>query len=87
MGRRMNINYSKLCLLILACTIAYNEYGAYWVCHARWPRLPSLDGDQVINSAANRLIGEVIQSGAFYVIVQPVVEPMDRFAALLMTEC
>ena len=55
MGRRMNINYSKLCLLILACTIAYNEYGAYWVCHARWPRLPSLDGDQVIISAANRL--------------------------------
>ena len=51
MGRRMNINYSKLCLLILACTIAYNEYGAYWVCHARWPRLPSLDGDQVIISA------------------------------------
>ena len=48
MGRRMNINYSKLCLLILACTVAYNEYGAYWVCHARWPRLPSLDGDQVI---------------------------------------
>ena len=44
----MNINYSKLCLLILACTIAYNEYGAYWVCHAHWPRLPSLDGDQVI---------------------------------------
>ena len=32
-------------------------------------------------SAANRLIGEVVV-GAFSVIVQPVVEPMDHFTAL-----
>ena len=61
--------------------------------------LATRDQARVISSAANRLIGEVVQSrrrpllvgafnqekalvGAFSVIVQPVVEPMDRFAAL-----
>ena len=54
----------------------------------------------ILSSAANRLIGEVVQSqrrpllafnqekalvGAFSVIVKPVVEPMDRFAALILS--
>lgn len=39
----MNINYTKLCLLIMACTVCYNEYLSYWVSHVSWPRLPSLD--------------------------------------------
>ena len=39
----------------------------------------------ISSSAANRLIGEVV--GAFSVIVQPVVEPMDSFTALVPPLC
>ena len=30
---------------------------------------------------------EMVLVGAFSVIVQPVVEPMDRFTALVLSEC
>ena len=43
MGRRMNINYSKLCLLILATTVTYNEYLSYWVSSISWASLPVLN--------------------------------------------
>jgi len=39
-NRKLNINYSKLCLIILGCTIIYNEYLSYWLCHLRWNFLP-----------------------------------------------
>jgi len=43
MGRRMNINYSKLCLLILVTTVTYNEYLSYWVSSISWASLPVLN--------------------------------------------
>ena len=43
MGRRMNINYSKLCLLILVTTVTYNEYLSYWVSSMSWASLPVLN--------------------------------------------
>jgi len=43
MGRRMNINYSKLCLLILVSMVTYNEYLSYWVSHMSWSYLPTLN--------------------------------------------
>ena len=36
MVRKMNINHNKLCLLILGCTVLYNEMLSYWLCHLSW---------------------------------------------------
>jgi len=41
MARRMAINFTKLCGLIMLGTVVYNEYLAYLFCRMSWPGLPS----------------------------------------------
>jgi hypothetical protein len=39
MARRMALNFSKLCALILFGTVAYNEYVVYYIDYYGWPRV------------------------------------------------
>jgi len=48
MPRRLAIDFPKLCVLILAGSVVYNEYLAYWVCSLYWPSLPLPQGATVL---------------------------------------
>ena len=41
MARRMAVNFTKLCGLILVGTLVYNEYISYYLSQLSWPHLPS----------------------------------------------
>ena len=47
MARRMAINFTKLCGLILVCTTVYNEYISYYLCHVSWASLPASPDDRM----------------------------------------
>jgi hypothetical protein len=36
----MMLNFNKLCLIILICTIVYNEFLCFYMAYLSWPRLP-----------------------------------------------
>ena len=71
------VSYSRPSLMIIASATQFHVY-------LQWGQCPF---SSVLNVKA--LVGAFNQEkalvGAFSVIVQPVVEPMDRFAALLST--
>ena len=47
MARRMAINFTKLCGIILVCTTVYNEYISYYLCHVSWASLPASPDDRM----------------------------------------
>ena len=60
MGRKLGVNYSSLCLLILGCTVLYNEYLSYWLCSLGWAGLSHTDSRTVILLVADpQIVGDI----------------------------
>ena len=64
MGRKIGVNYSKLCLLILGCTVLYNEYINYWLSSLSWTALPQAATRSVMLLVADpQIVGDVHEPG------------------------
>ena len=60
MVRKINVNYTKLCLLVLGCTVFYNEYINYWVSSLSWGTLPKSNTRSVILLVADpQIVGDM----------------------------
>jgi len=66
MSRRMAVHVTKLCFLILAATVTYNEYLCYWLHYTTWPRTPRpKDGESttLLLVADPQILGEDHEPG------------------------
>eukprot|EP00088_Acartia_fossae_P068891 TRINITY_DN8847_c0_g1_i1.p1 TRINITY_DN8847_c0_g1~~TRINITY_DN8847_c0_g1_i1.p1 ORF type:complete len:374 (+),score=50.80 TRINITY_DN8847_c0_g1_i1:88-1209(+) len=60
MARKMALNFSKLCILILVGTVAYNEYVVYYMDYFNWPRVPD-DACTILFLADPQIQGKTLE--------------------------
>ena len=71
MVRRLGVNYSKLCVLILACTVLYNEFLTYWLSSLSWARLPTPGNRRVILLVADpQIVGDLHEPGGIVGLIR-----------------
>ena len=64
MSRRMAVHVTKLCCLILAATVSYNEFLSYWLHATSWPRVPqSRESTTLLLVADPQILGEDHEPG------------------------